>query len=35
MYYLWEEKREDMHRVRILSFALLIISKLRVSYMYM
>ena len=34
MYYLCEEKREDMHRVLILSFALLTISKLRISYMY-
>ncbi len=34
MYYLWEEKREDVHRVRIPSFALLTISKLRAAYMY-
>ena len=35
MYYLCEEEREDMHRVLILSFALLTINKLRAAYMYM
>ncbi len=35
MYYLCVEKREDMHTVRILSFAVLIISKLCGSKMYM
>ncbi len=35
MYYLCVEKREDMHRVRSLSFCVLIISKLHNPYMYM
>ena len=35
MYYLCVYKREDMHRVRILSFVLLIVSELRGPYMYM
>ncbi len=35
MYYLCVVKREDMHTVRILSFAILSISDLRGSYMYM
>ncbi len=34
MYYLCVVKREDMHPVRTLSFALLIINKLRATYMY-
>ncbi len=34
MYYLCVEKREDMHIVRILSFALLSISKLYTPEMY-
>ncbi len=35
MYYLWVVKREDMHRVLTLSFALLTIKELCSSYMYM
>ena len=35
MYYLCVEKRENMHRVRILSFVLLIINDLHTSNMYM
>ena len=35
MYYLCVVKREDMHTVRVLSFAVLTISKLRSFYMYM
>ncbi len=34
MYYLCVEKREGMHRVRTLSFAILNINKLHTSYMY-
>ncbi len=35
MYYLCIAKREDMHTVRTLSFAVLTISELRSLYMYM
>ena len=34
MYYLCVSEREDMHPVRTLSFASLIISILQVHYMY-
>ncbi len=35
MYYLWVVKREDMHPVRVLSFAVLTISDLRAVEVYM